>query len=126
MKPPATAPGALPMPPSTAAAKAYSSTPDIMCTSRKTTGATIIPATAPIAAASPQPSASIQPTRTPTRRLDTGFCAAARIARPTGVKRKKPNTRASTTSVTAMEPSPCALMPRIGCEGKGLGKGLIV
>ena len=56
--------------------------------SRYTIGATIIPATAPTAAARPQPSASIQPTRMPTRRLETGFCAAARIARPSGVKRK--------------------------------------
>src|SRR2546422_925135 len=36
-----------------------------------------MPATAPTAAARPQPSASIQPTRMPTRRLDSGFCAAA-------------------------------------------------
>ena len=36
--------------------------------SRNTTGAIIMPATAPIAAAMPQPSASIQPTRMPTSR----------------------------------------------------------
>ena len=53
--------------------------------SRKTTGATIIPATAPKAAASPQPSASIQLTRMPQSRLDTGFWAAARMARPSVV-----------------------------------------
>ncbi len=41
--------------------------------SRNTTGATIIPATAPIAAASPQPSASIAPTRMPISRLETGL-----------------------------------------------------
>src|SRR6187549_1605851 len=35
-----------------------------MSGSRKTVGAAIIPATAPSAAAKPQPSASIQPTRT--------------------------------------------------------------
>ena len=59
--------------------------------SRNTIGATIIPAIAPIAAASPQPSASIQPTRMPTSRLESGFCAAARIASPSGVKRKNAN-----------------------------------
>ena len=57
--------------------------------SRKTTGATIMPATAPTRAASPHPIASIQPTRMPHRRLDTGFWAAARIASPSVVKRKK-------------------------------------
>src|SRR5204863_525006 len=36
-----------------------------------------MPATAPTEAARPQPRASIQPTRMPTRRLDSGFCAAA-------------------------------------------------
>ncbi len=45
----------------------------------------MIPAIAPMADARPQPSASIQPTRTPTSRLDTGFCAAARMASPSGV-----------------------------------------
>ena len=82
MKPPTTAPPGLSMPPISAAAKAYSRTPAIMFGSRKTMGATIIPAVAPIAAASPQPSASIQPTRMPTSRLESGFCAAARIASP--------------------------------------------
>ena len=56
--------------------------------SRNTIGATIIPATAPMAAARPHPSASIQPTRMPTSFADAGFCAAARIASPSGVKRK--------------------------------------
>jgi hypothetical protein len=37
-------------------------------------GAAIMPATAPIAPASSQPNANIQPARMPTRRLDTGFC----------------------------------------------------
>ncbi len=59
--------------------------PTIMFGSRKTTGATMIPATAPKAAASPQPSASIQPTRMPQRRLEVGFWAAARMARPSVV-----------------------------------------
>jgi hypothetical protein len=49
---------------------------------RETSGAAIIPATAPIAAANPQPKADIRPTRMPTSRLDTGFRAAARIANP--------------------------------------------
>ena len=44
-----------------------------MLGSRNTIGAIIMPAIAPIAAASPQPSASIQPTRMPTSRLDTGL-----------------------------------------------------
>ncbi len=55
------------------------------------------PATAPTAAASPQPSASIQSTLMPASRADVGFCAAARMARPSGVKRKKAN-RASSMS----------------------------
>ena len=59
-----------------------------MLGSRNTIGATIMPATAPIAAASPQPSASIQPTRMPTSRHDTGLNAAARIASPSLVWRK--------------------------------------
>src|SRR5207248_10280120 len=104
-KPPTTAPAGLSMPPSSAAANAYSRMPDIMFGSRNTAGATIMPATAPIAPASPQPSASIQPTRMPTSRLDTGFCAAARIASPSGVKRKNTNSSASTTMVTPIDPS---------------------
>ena len=63
--------------------------PPIMFGSRNTTGATIMPATAPTSAASPQPTPSIQPTRMPQSRLDTGFCAAARMARPSVVYRKK-------------------------------------
>ena len=79
-----------------------------MLGSRKTIGATIMPATAPMAAARPQPSASIQPTRMPTSRAESGFCAAARMARPSGVKRKKANSASSTTSVTPIVPSSCA------------------
>ncbi len=56
--------------------------------SRNTTGAISMPATAPIAAAMPQPSAVIQPTRIPTKRADSGLAAAARIARPSRVPRK--------------------------------------
>ena len=58
--------------------------------SRKTIGAIIIPATAPIAAAMPHPSAIIQPTLMPTRRAETGSLAEARMASPTRVKRKNP------------------------------------
>ena len=79
--------------------------PDIMFGSRKTVGATMMPAMAPMAPARPQPKASIQPTRMPTSRLLMGFCAAARMARPSGVKRKNANNMASTTSVMPMEPS---------------------
>ena len=59
-----------------------------MLGSRNTIGATMQPAIAPIAAARPQPSASIQPTRTPTRRDEVGLNAAARIASPSLVWRK--------------------------------------
>ena len=47
--------------------------------------AAIIPATAPSAAASPQPSDSIQLTLIPTSRAASGRTAAARIARPSFV-----------------------------------------
>ena len=53
--------------------------------SRNTIGAIISPESAPSIAASPQPSASIQPTRTPMRRAESGLTAAARIASPTFV-----------------------------------------
>ncbi len=79
-----------------------------MLGSRKTIGATIMPATAPIAAARPQPTASIHDTRMPTSRAESGFCAAARIARPIGVKRKNANSASSTASITRNEPNSCA------------------
>ena len=44
-----------------------------------------MPAMAPMAAARPQPRPSIQLTRMPTSLAESGFCAAARIARPTEV-----------------------------------------
>ena len=84
--------------------------PLIMFGSRYTIGATIMPATAPTAAASPQPSASIQPTRMPTSRLESGFSAAARIARPSGVKRKNTYSSASTINVTSNAPIWCGDM----------------
>ena len=60
-----------------------------------------------MADASPQPKASIQPTRIPTSRLDVGFCAAARMASPSGVKRKNAYSSNSTTSVMPIAPSSC-------------------
>ena len=57
-----------------------------------------------------------------------GFCAAARIARPSGVKRKKANSSASTHSVTPIDAelvrrdSTC--WPTAESCGNGLGKGL--
>jgi hypothetical protein len=48
----------------------------------------------------PPTKANIRPTRMPTSRLDTGFRAAARIANPRGVKRKKRNTRIKTATET--------------------------
>ena len=50
-----------------------------------------------MAAARPQPSASIQSTRTPASRAEAGFCAAARMASPSGVKRKKANSASSSS-----------------------------
>src|SRR5262249_22573128 len=81
-KPPSTAPPGLVSPPSTAPAKPYSSTPNIMFGSRNTIGAISMPAIPPIAAAMPQPSAVIQPTRIPTRRADSGVLAAAPSCSP--------------------------------------------
>ncbi len=97
--------------------------------SRKTTGATIIPATAPIAPARPQPSISMRPTLMPTSRDEAAFCAAARIARPSGVKRKKENSAATTISVMTMAPTSCAdiiELPYQASCGNGLGNCLMV
>ena len=95
-----------------------------MLGSRNRTGATIIPAVAPIAAAKPQPIASMRPTRIPQSRAETGFCAAARMAKPVEVKRKKTNKRTSMISVTAMTPRSRVVIsaPSNGRSGKGLGK----
>ena len=101
--------------------------PPIMLGSRKITGATSMPATAPTRAARPQPSASIQPTRMPQSRLDPGFWAAARIARPSVVYRKKRKSRQSITRVTAITPRSCwpktTFPSRMGVFENGLGKG---
>src|SRR2546430_17102010 len=56
--------------------------------SRKAVGAAIKPAIAPSTAANPQPSASIQPTRTPMSLLASELTATERIANPSVVKRK--------------------------------------
>jgi hypothetical protein len=64
----------------------------------------MMPAVAPMAAASPHPIASISPTRIPHSRADAGFCAAARIANPVEVKRKNRNSSRSMISVTAITP----------------------
>ena len=101
-----------------------------MLGSRKMAGATIMPATAPTRAASPQPSASIQDTRMPQRRLEAGFWAAARMASPSVVKRKKTQMRKSMIKVTPMAPRSCGpktMRPSlIGALAKGLGKGWMI
>ena len=74
--PPLAAPNGLSMPPRTA---------PIVYLDPNMMGGVLLYA---FAGARPQPIASIHPTRMPTSRLDTGFCAAARMARPSGVKRK--------------------------------------
>src|SRR5258705_5722590 len=128
VKPPTAAPHGLSMPPSSALANAYSNTPDIMFGSRNTIGAIIMPATAPIDAARPQPNASIQETGIPTHRAEAGFSAAARMARPTEVFRKKRNNAATTTAVRAIDPILCAgniLEEYQLFSGKGDGKTFI-
>ena len=87
---------------------------------RNCSGATIIPATAPTSAASPQPKASIQLTRTPTSRDDSGLRADARSARPSFVNRKKSPSRTSSAASTPMMPmywmlmwAPASLMVRL-------------
>ncbi len=92
-------------------------------------GATIMPATAPMAAARPQPRPSIQLTRMPTSLAESGFWAAARIARPTEVYLKNANKANSTTSTTPAEPIWCDekyLVSNQASFGKGLAKDLIV
>ena len=99
-----------------------------MLGSRKTAGAIRMPATAPTAAASPQPSASIQSTRMPASRADAGFWAAARIARPSGVRRKNANSPMSSATSTTIIPTWCG--PEIGRArerqpGEGRGHRLL-
>src|SRR5436305_369149 len=68
------------------------------------------PAIAPTTAASPQPSANIQPTRTPTSLDESGFSDAARSARPTFVNRKKTASNTTRTISTATIPMYWMLM----------------
>src|SRR3954447_5718187 len=70
--------------------------------SRNVVGAVIIPASAPSIAASPQPSASIQETRTPSSRLASGAVAAARSPSPTLVNWKSRESSATAGRGTAL------------------------
>src|SRR3954453_10498479 len=67
-------------------------------------GAANSPAIAPSAVARPQPTAIVQLTRIPASRLDSGFWAAARIARPSFVNRKKSQSTSTASSETPMIP----------------------
>src|SRR5215213_5776730 len=82
-------------------------TTSIMFGSRNTVGAAIIPATAPRTAARPQPSASIQPTRTPTSLLAVGLIAVARIASPSDVRLKNAQRARTVTMQTQKTPTSC-------------------
>ncbi|MNH32383.1 hypothetical protein D3C79_928210 [compost metagenome] len=71
----------------------------------------------------------MRPTLMPTSRDEAAFCAAARIARPRGVKRKNENSATTTSSVTTMAPTSCAdimALPYQASWGKGLGNCLMV
>src|SRR3954447_12403493 len=93
---------------------------------RNTVGATIIPLTAPSAAAKPQPSASSHDVRTPISRAAFGFSAPARIASPSLVKRKNSHSTSTHAITTPNVPAPCfeAWTPPITHDdvGNGLGK----
>src|ERR1700761_8851259 len=100
-----------------------------MLGSRNTTGAISMPATEPIAAAMPQPSAIIQDVLIPTSRADSGNDAAARIARPTLVYRKKKNRPSSISRVIPIMPAwwvEISWLPRKGEEPNGVGYCLMV
>jgi ribosome-binding ATPase YchF (GTP1/OBG family) len=65
----------------------------------------------------------------PTRRDEAGFCAAARMARPSGVSLKKANSSATMSSATTMVPTSCADISGLAYQasaGNGLGNGLMV
>src|SRR6185312_13173379 len=102
------------------------STACIMFGVRKTVGATIIPLTAPSAAANPQPSASSHDVRTPSSRAAAGLSAPARIASPSFVNRKNAASTSTHAIVTANVPTSCLEMwtPPITHDdvGNGLGK----
>ena len=72
--------------------------------SSRSAGAAMIPETAPTADASPHPSASIQLTRMPSSRLASGWCAAARIASPIGVRCSSTYMRTRTIADTTITP----------------------
>ena len=76
-----------------------------MLGSRSSDGAANTPATAPSAAASPQPTAAIAPTWMPTRRASNGFAAAARSPRPVFVRAKNRPMIANATTETPITPS---------------------
>src|ERR1700746_3787885 len=103
--------------------------PPIMFGSRKTTGAINIPATAPILLASPQPSATIQPTLMPTSLADSGVETAPRIARPILVNPKKQYRNARSRPVTPIIPASCELISSLPTnldDPNGDGNSLIV
>ena len=128
-KPPSTAPPGLVNPPITAPAKPYSNTPNIMFGSRNTTGAISMPATAPIAAAMPQPSAVIQPTRMPTRRADSGLCGGGAHRQPEPRAAEEQIKQPEHHRVTPIIPASWASirsLPNSGLVPNGVGKVLIV
>ena len=89
-----------------------------------------MPATAPIAAAMPQPSAVIQPTRMPTSRADSGLCGggAHRQAEP-GAAEEQRRAAPSSTSGHADHAGLMRvdqLLPNSGLVPNGVGKVLIV
>ena len=65
----------------------------------------------------------------PTSRLESGFCAAARIARPSGVKRKKQEDQQQHDQRDADRAELVRgddVLPNGGSAGNGLGNGLMV
>ncbi len=92
--------------------------------SRNTLGAASIPATAPSAAASPQPKESIQVTRTPTSRASAGFTAAARIARPSFVYWNSAQRSATIASTTAIVPMSAVVIATPAISVVPAGNGL--
>ena len=66
--------------------------------------ATIVPASAPIAAAIPHDAARTRPVFTPTKRADSALLATARIASPNRVLLKSANSAPVTASPTKRMP----------------------
>jgi len=101
----------------------------IMFGSRNTTGAISMPPMATIAAAMPQPSATIQPVLIPTNRADSGNDAAARIASPVRVNRKNAYSRTNSSTVTPIMPALVGadeLTAENGADPNGVGYCLMV